>query len=121
MLYWGEGYKRGGEVSFSNSDPRMIKVFLRFLRHVCGVHEERLRMALHYYQDHNPKELMTFWSEQTQIPALQFHTPYLHVRNGGTYRELSRYGTATVHYADKKLLKQILTWITDYYSLTNSE
>jgi len=39
MLYWGEGAKTGSAVKFANSNPDMIKVFLLFLRKICGVDE----------------------------------------------------------------------------------
>ena len=44
-LYWGEGQKRHGgkypspRISFSNSDPDMIKLFLRFTREILKVPE----------------------------------------------------------------------------------
>lgn len=89
MLYWGEGSKNGATVTFSNSDPDMVRVFMRFLRVVCGVSEEHLRLTLHYYEDHNSQELIKFWSSITKIPQSQFHTPYLHLRRkSGTYKNL---------------------------------
>lgn len=115
MLYWGEGAKHGGTVSFANSDPEMIKVFLKFLRKVCGVSEERLRLTLHYYEDHNPPELMNFWSNVTDIPLKQFHTPYLHTRRvSGTYKRPSLHGTVQIRYNDSKLLEVIKSWISSY-------
>src|SRR6266487_4291168 len=42
-LYIGEGKKRDREqVALSNSDPRVIRVFLRFLRELCRVDEKRI-------------------------------------------------------------------------------
>jgi hypothetical protein len=39
-LYIGEGKKRDREqVSLSNNDPRVIRIFLRFLREICGVED----------------------------------------------------------------------------------
>lgn len=117
MLYWGEGTKYGNKVAFSNSNPDMIRVFVKFLRVICGVDEKRLHVALHYYEDHIPTELTKFWSNVTGIPAEQFYKPFLHPRrDSGTYRNPSRYGTVSIQYSDSKLLKQIVSWKETYSS-----
>lgn len=122
MLYWGEGAKNGGVVSFSNSNPEMIRIFMRFMRRICGVDEKRLRVTLHYYEDHDPQKLMQFWSKVTSIPLEQFHTPFLHKRKlTGTYRNPSRYGTVLVRYGDVKLLETIRSWIRSYTSSLGEE
>lgn len=113
-LYWGEGAKRHGSVALSNSDPAIIKVFMRFLREVCGIAESRLYVSVHYYPDHDLEELVTFWSDITSIPTTQFYKPYLHTRKRGTYKRISRYGTISVQYSDRRLLVLILSWIDDY-------
>jgi hypothetical protein len=54
-LYWAEGAKqkekRNGQVSepvlFSNSDPRMHRLFIRFLHECCDVSPERLRFRIY--------------------------------------------------------------------------
>jgi len=43
--YAGEGAKTDGAVKFANSDPRMIVVFLAWLRRFFPVDESRLRFA----------------------------------------------------------------------------
>ena len=63
VLYWGEGYKRPivrkGKVKtyhsvvLSNSDPLLIKIFLRFLREICGVEENFIRVNIHAYEHQN--------------------------------------------------------------------
>jgi predicted DNA-binding protein YlxM (UPF0122 family) len=62
MLYWAEGSK-GNElripstVDLANSDPKMIKLFLRFLRTIYGVDEKKLRIYLYCYADQNINQL----------------------------------------------------------------
>ncbi len=117
MLYWGEGSKQGRKVCFANSDPEMIRVFLEFLRRICGVSEQRLRIAVHYYEDHNIESLTQFWSDVSGIPTTQFHKPQLHKRRPtGTYRNPSRYGTVSIQYSDSELLSVIMLWTREYKS-----
>ena len=117
MLYWGEGAKTGGTVKFANSDPLMIKVFLRFLREVCGIVENRLKVLIHMYPDHDEKFLKKFWSTTCKIPYSRFYRSFIHAGLKGTYKNKSHYGTLSVNYSDKKLLLQILLWGRKYQTL----
>lgn len=114
MLYWGEGSKKGNSVALANSDPLMVSVFMKFLRDICGIDNERVRATIHYYGDHDPRELLSYWSRITRIPAAQFYKPFLHADTKGTYKKKSQYGTISVQYSDKKLLQLINGWIQEY-------
>jgi hypothetical protein len=114
MLYWGEGTKAGGSVAFSNSDPEMIKIFLEFLRNICVISEDRLRILLHIYSDHDENKLKIFWSNVTKIPESQFSKTWIHEKKGGTYKKVSKYGTIQLRYSDKRLLKIINGWIEEF-------
>ncbi len=114
MLYWAEGCKGGGTVKFVNSDPDMIKLFLRFLREICGIWEDRLKLLIHMYPDHMENDLIDFWSEVTRVSKKNFYQSFLHDKKKGTYKKMSLYGTLCVNYSDKKLLDTINLWISEY-------
>jgi hypothetical protein len=114
MLYWGEGAKTGGTIKFANSDPEMIKIFLNFLRKICGIYEERLKVLIHMYPDHNENELKNFWSRTTSVSLSRFYKSHIHHGKIGTYKTKSKYGTLAINYSDKKLLKILLGWIEQY-------
>jgi len=114
MLYWGEGSKTGNSIKLANSDPEMIKLFLNFLRNICGIYEERLKALIHMYPDQNENELKKFWSESTGIPIERFYKSHVHKGGPGTYKNKSRYGTIAINYSDKKLLHILLSWIDQY-------
>lgn len=75
-LYAGEGSKTDGEVRFANSDPRMIVLFLAWLRRFFAVDEARLRIRLYLHQGLDLEAANRFWSELTDIPLHRFRTPY---------------------------------------------
>ena len=51
MIYWGEGRKAGNwSVSLANSDPRIIKVMMRFSREICRVSEEKFHAHIHTFE-----------------------------------------------------------------------
>ncbi|MFH1583047.1 MAG: hypothetical protein ABIB72_01870 [Candidatus Falkowbacteria bacterium] len=113
MLYWGEGTKLGNCVTLSNSNPDMVVLYLKFLRNICGVSENRLRILLHIYPEHDEEEIKNFWSRITQIPVSQFSKTFVHKKKGGTYKKNSEHGTISLRYSDKKLLEIINGWIKE--------
>ncbi len=113
-LYWGEGAKsiRARVVDIANSEPAVIKIFLRYLREVVKVNEERLRVYLYCFDDQDVNALMDFWSDQLRIPRSQFVKPY--IRAGGSERTRKMaFGVAHVRYNDKRLLEDILKQIEE--------
>ncbi len=114
MLYWAEGAKQRSTVDFTNSDPKTIMIFLRFLREICGVSESRLRGFLYIYEGQNIENIRQYWSEQTQIPEEQFLKSYVSkFRPERLKQKVLSYGVMHVRYNDKRLLQQILSWIQE--------
>lgn len=119
MLYWAEGSKgsptmRNWTVDFANSDPKMIKIFLRFLRKICRVDEKRLRAYLYCYSNQNVDDLKKYWSQITKISLSQFTKPYVRQDFSLKSGRVMKYGLIHIRYADKKLLKLIMDWINEY-------
>lgn len=75
-LYAAEGNKRDREVTFANTDPRMILFFCTWLRHFFAVDESRLRVRLYLHEGLDIDEANEFWSRLTGVPIAQFGKPY---------------------------------------------
>ena len=116
MLYWGEGAKSGNVVKFTNSDPEMIKLFLKFMRNICGISESRLKALVHLYTDQDHDFVEKYWSSITKIPREHFYKSYIHPGKIGTYKNKSPLGTFVLNYSDKRLLRLILSWIQENYA-----
>ncbi len=123
-LYWAEGYKRpilknGIErtyhpVRFSNSDPDLIKIFLRFLREICKIDENRITAEIRIYQHHNPTVLMDFWMKVTGIKQKNFGKIYYGVSKSSQHKRpfnILPYGTIQISVNDTKLYHKIMGWI----------
>ena len=111
MLYWAEGCKfnlitRAHVVDFANSNPQMIKLFLKFLREICGIQEKRLRVLLYCYADQNIETLKKYWYRITKISLTQFIKPYIREDFLPEKSGKMKYGLVHIRYADKKLLLQ---------------
>ncbi len=118
MIYWAEGAKldlkgRNCTVDLANSNPIMIKVFLKFLREICRIDESKLRVFLYCYANQNIEEIKNFWHNITKVPLDQFSKPY--IRNDFILEKSGKmkYGLAHIRYNDKKLLLQINNWIKE--------
>ncbi len=118
-LYWAEGRKRGGRfISFSNSDPKMIKIMMRFFREICSVDEKRFRGHIHTYSHLNAKTAEKYWSEVSGIPLQQFYKTYCKpsVSSKGKMDSLP-HGTFSIDVCDTVLFLRIMGWIEKVSSL----
>ncbi len=69
-LYWAEGSKerqKSTRVQFSNSDPRMIKLFLQWLKRCCNVSDDKIIFAIYLHETafERKEEIKKYWSEIT--------------------------------------------------------
>ncbi len=76
-LYWAEGTKKQDNltteiVEFSNSDPDMIKLYMKFIRVILKPDEERIRAGIYIHDHVNEKEARNFWSKTTKLPSDRF-------------------------------------------------
>lgn len=123
-LYWAEGYKRlqkrnGREVTYhpvslTNSDPKLIAAFLRFLREICHVPDNKIRIEIRIYQHQNEKNLLKFWKNVTQLPSQNFGKTYYGVsKSSANKRPFNQlpYGTALIRVNDTALFHKIMGWI----------
>lgn len=78
-LYWGEGYKRHGSkrnsyyVSFSNSDPDMVRVFIIFVKKILKVSEDKIKPSIHIYPNTSESSAIKFWSKIIDISKDKFY------------------------------------------------
>lgn len=119
FLYWGEGEKRHGIISISNTDPRVIKFALYWMTKSLKIPKEKVRINLHLYKDMNIKESTNFWSSILDIPKTQFNKPYIKKTNreGLTYKSFG-HGTCKLYTGSVVLSEQVamsIKSISDWY------
>lgn len=81
LIYWCEGakdksYRRSEFVSFINSDPALVALFLRFLR-VAGVPAEHIQFRLHIHETADLERATTYWADLADVPSSQFRKPVI--------------------------------------------
>ncbi len=98
-LYAGEGSKTDGAVGFPNSDPRMLVVFLAWLRSTFDIVETRLRVRLYLHAGLDLDAAERHWSAITGIPREQFIVAYRAVPDPSIRTTKHPLGCATVTYS----------------------
>jgi hypothetical protein len=82
IAYWCEGSKnkpgrrRSDRIVFINSDPAMIKFFMRFLD-VAGADRRDLVYRVHIHESADVADAQRYWLELTGADASQFRRPTL--------------------------------------------
>lgn len=82
-LYWAEGSKErdtsiGGSVRFNNSDPRMIKLFLKWLRDIIKINEEDIKYDIYIHENSKNRieDVIKFWANITDTSVDKFKYIY---------------------------------------------
>ena len=68
-LYWSEGTK--SSFVFTNTDPKMIRVFLEILRTYFAVKNQDLDFMIRTCTPMNPEECKKYWAGVAQVPISQ--------------------------------------------------
>jgi hypothetical protein len=77
-LYWAEGGKTNiTRLEFTNSDPEILKCFLKSLKNGFEFEIQKVRLNIHIHEYHNDQKLKKYWSNTLKIPLTQFNKSYL--------------------------------------------
>lgn len=106
LLFWTEGAKKTSDLRFTNSDGRMVSLFLSLLRETFILDEHKLHVTLHLHEYHNEEKAKRFWSELTKIPTDQFHKTYIKPHTGVNKREGYK-GCVTVYYYNSAVARTL--------------
>ncbi|MFJ2831577.1 helix-turn-helix domain-containing protein [Streptomyces sp. NPDC087263] len=90
-LYWAEGskskpYRRQERITFVNSDPNMITVFLAWLR-LLRVEQERLRFSVQIHETADVPTAEKFWAHHVGIEPAELLKTTLKKHNPSTNRK----------------------------------
>ena len=119
MLYWAEGSRRNKHViQMANLDSRLLELFIRFLRKICGVNKNKLCLTVQLYRKFSSGRTKGYWSRKLNIPkafiAVNVHSD----KRSKPDDQWSQYGIARIEvrnvrlkqWIDTALEKQISKW-----------
>lgn len=117
-LYLGEGDKKNKyNIKLANTDPYILRIFLEFLREICGVEESKIGAELNIFNDVNLQKSISFWLDNVGIKREQLKTLTIRESRGGSYKNKSEYGTLTIYMTNTKLKKIIMDWCKDLINI----
>ncbi len=111
-LYLGEGSKTSHNVSFTNSDAKVMRFMKDWLIEFCKVDVDSIRCNLFIHDDLNESVAKRFWKEVLDINNIQFKKSYIVKNNPNRLRKTKhKYGICRITVSRVHTLRQILGWI----------
>lgn len=70
MLYWGEGSKSRHNCELTNSDPVMIKFFIKFIKECFNKTNNDFKIHINYYTNNglSVQDIESYWHKELQLP-----------------------------------------------------
>jgi hypothetical protein len=109
-IWWTEGTKAYRDkrwkntwirhVDVTNTNPKIIKLFLEFFRKDIGIDEARLKAQLQIHEGDNQKNIENYWSKNLNIPLKRFTKTIIRPIGNKIGKNM---GTCKVRYSDKSV------------------
>jgi len=124
MLYWGEGGKSCRDlVSFSNSDPYMIQLFLRFVREELKIEDAKIKISIHCYNDiHSVEEIEKYWLDISGLLKNNLNKTIVNkypTSSKKTKIGKSEYGTCTIRFGSVESVQKIFGFIKEIANINS--
>jgi len=121
FLYWGEGSKTAeANISVSNTDPAIIKLFIKWLIICLDVPREKIRIQLHLYSDMDIDKEVAYWQKTLNLAKNQFRKSYIKksLKSRINHKGSFGHGTCSASIGGARLAERIhvsIKAITDKY------
>jgi len=92
IAYWCEGTKQkannvSGRVIFTNSDPFLIKLFVRWIKEICKVNADRIIYTLYIHKTGDSGAGLDYWSSIVGVKKERFAKTVIKKHNISTNRK----------------------------------
>jgi predicted transcriptional regulator len=122
ILYWGEGAKQRNNIHFANTDPEMMRLFIRFLRDELHVTDEKMTLYVQCYSHdlEEQKQIQQYWLDTLELTTSNLGTVYVKKANA---RGQNKYpnGVCTITVSSTELTMHIYGAIQEYYGFDRPE
>jgi hypothetical protein len=94
ILYWAEGAKSRGRVSMANTDPRALRLFIRWTKtFLCPA---GFSLHLHLHEGNDEPAARRHWATATGLYEANFHKTFIKPRGTGHRKNHLEHGICTV-------------------------
>jgi transposase-like protein len=126
MLYWAEGAKGRNQVRLVNSDPELIRFFVKFLRECFSVDDDEMRLRCNLFADHveRQRDVEQFWLDTAGLPQSRLGRST--VNRYSKYSKKKRqnrlpYGTCELSVSRTRIVQAIYGAIQEYAGFDRPE
>jgi len=120
-LYWAEGSKSSESVQFTNSDPRLIKIMMRWFKEVCKIPEEKLRIHIYIHKVYRNENCEKFWSKVTGVSVSKFGKTTYKPTPHKVKKNLDYKGVCRIDISNVNLFRRIMGWQQGVSKIFNKE
>ncbi|MFH1457665.1 MAG: hypothetical protein ABIG31_00655 [Candidatus Omnitrophota bacterium] len=115
MLYWAEGSRKNKHtIQMANLDHRLISLFIKFLKRICRVKEEKVCLNIQLYRRFDKEITRNYWSRILKVPrrfiSVNIHSDTRSKPNS----QWSKYGIARIEIRNVKLKRWIDSALENY-------
>jgi hypothetical protein len=119
MLFWAEGSKAVNMAQITNSDPALLRLFAKFLRHYFDVPGEKFRVKCSLFADHLERQYANeqFWLDALELTrsSLTKSTVNVYSRaSGRTQQGKLPFGTCRLTVCDVRIAQHLYGAIQEY-------
>jgi len=95
VMYWGEGGKTGRTLQMTNSDPRVLRLFMTW---VTAYLESRPRfvLQLHLHEENDDTAARDYWAGELAIAQPDFYKTYVKPKGTGYRKNHLQWGVCSV-------------------------
>lgn len=120
MLYSGEGDKKNkNRINLANTDPLIVKFFIKWLNDFLSVKKEKIKIQLHLYENMDIEEEKNFWINELKVKKAQLYKPSIRKlqKASFSYKESFRHGTCSIYVCNTKKKMEIMAAIQSFFDL----
>ena len=94
-LYWAEGAKTSNDLAMTNTDPALLRLFIRWVRAYLEPDAE-FRLSLHLHRGNDERAGMEFWRRELALPMARFTKTFIKPKGTGHRRNRLEHGVCRV-------------------------
>ena len=128
MIYWAEGRKQRNFVGVTNSDPNLLRLFVRFLKVCFGVTDSNLGIRINCYTNNglSQEEIEAFWLRTLELPRSSLRKSRVNLPPRSSLQKAAKqrtllYGVCTVELGSARVVQHIFGAIQAYGNFENKE
>lgn len=119
MLYWAEGRKHKTRCQFTNSDPHMIKLYIKFLREELLVEDSKIILNINCYTNNeiSIEDIETYWLTITNLQSSNLRKSQVNVvpkSSKQLYKNKLIYGVCVLTVNSVEIAQHIFGAIQEY-------